>query len=59
MTFVASGQTVPSALKALGAPNNPQVEVSWNRYYDYQEIGAICERLATAFPELIKFSSKY
>jgi len=57
LTAVAAGQTVPSALKALGAPNNPQVEVSWNRYYDYQEIGAICERLATGFPELIKFSS--
>jgi len=46
-----------SALKAMGAPNNPQVEVAWNRYYDWQEIGDICRRIAAAYPDLARFGS--
>ena len=46
-----------SSLKALGAPNNPKVEVAWNRYYDHKEIGEICARIAKAYPRLAKFSS--
>ncbi len=46
-----------SSLKALGAPNNPKVEVVWNRYYDHKELGEICNRIAKAFPKLAKFSS--
>ena len=47
----------PSALKAMGAPNNPRVEVAWNRYYDHAGIGDICERLQKAFPNLIHLGS--
>jgi len=46
-----------SSLKAMGAPNNPKVEIAWNRYYDWKEIGDICRRLAKAFPKLIHYSS--
>lgn len=46
-----------SSLKALGAPNNPKVEVVWNRYYDHKELGEICERIAKAYPKLVKFTS--
>jgi hypothetical protein len=46
-----------SALKAIGAPNNPKVEIAWNRYYDSEQIGDICQRLAAAHPGLIKYSS--
>jgi len=46
-----------SSLKALGAPNNPKVEVAWNRYYDHKEIGDICNRIAKAHPKLAKVSS--
>lgn len=46
-----------SALKAMGAPNNPRVEIAWNRYYDYQGISRICHKLSKAFPELIKVKS--
>ncbi len=46
-----------SSLKALGAPNNPKVEIAWNRYYDWKEIGNISNRLAEAYPDLIQFSS--
>ena len=35
-----------SSFKAIGAPNNPKVEIAWNRYYDWKEIGDICSRLA-------------
>ena len=46
-----------SALKALGAPNNPRVEIAWNRYYDWKEIGDICQRLAKAYPNLVRHGS--
>jgi hypothetical protein len=46
-----------SSLKAIGAPNNPKVEIAWNRYYDWKEIGDICRRLTDAHPDLILYSS--
>ncbi len=46
-----------SALKAMGAPNNPTVEIAWNRYYDHAGIGEICSKLAAAHPTLIKMGS--
>ena len=46
-----------SALKAMGAPNNPKVEVAWNRYYDTQELAAIMKRIAKAHPSLVKITS--
>jgi hypothetical protein len=46
-----------SALKAMGAPNNPKVEIAWNRYYDHSGIGEICSKLAKAHPNLIQKSS--
>lgn len=46
-----------SSLKAIGAPNNPKVEIAWNRYYDWKEIGDLCRRLADAHPDLIKHGS--
>lgn len=46
-----------SALKAMGAPNNPHVEVVWNRYYDHAGIGEICKRLEKAHPGLIEMGS--
>ncbi len=58
----ATAQTVTkqftsSALKALGAPNNPKVEIAWNRYYDSREIGDICRRLAEAHPDLVQYGT--
>jgi hypothetical protein len=46
-----------SSFKAIGAPNNPKVEIAWNRYYDWKEIGNICQRLADAHPDLIRFGT--
>ncbi|MDZ7721322.1 MAG: M14 family metallopeptidase [candidate division KSB1 bacterium] len=49
-------QTITSALKAMGAPNNPEVDIAWNRYYDYAEIQDICRQLAKAHPQLVQMS---
>jgi len=46
-----------SSFKALGAPNTPAVEIAWNRYYDWEEIGDICRRIARAYPDLARLSS--
>jgi len=46
-----------SSLKAMGAANNPKVEVAWNRYYDWKEIGDICRRLQKMYPNLVKYGS--
>ena len=54
LTFhLAFSQTL-GYLKALGAPNKPKVEVSWNRYYSNSEMGQILQRLAKAHPDLAK-----
>ena len=46
-----------SALKAMGAPNDPKVEVVWNRYYDTKQLHEIMERLQDAYPDLAKVTS--
>jgi hypothetical protein len=46
-----------SSFKAIGAPNNPKVEIAWNRYYDWKEIGDLCQRLTDAHPDLVLHSS--
>lgn len=54
----ARGQEITqSALKALGAPNNPKVQVAWNRYYDWEGITEIMQKLAKAYPELAVLES--
>ncbi|MBN1482519.1 peptidase M14 [candidate division KSB1 bacterium] len=52
-----AAELTKSALKAMGAPNNPHVEVAWNRYYDHAGIRDICERLEKAHPDLIQLGS--
>lgn len=53
----AEKEITNSSLKALGAPNNPKVEIAWNRYYDWKELGDICRRLEKAHPDLVRFGS--
>ncbi|NBC66262.1 MAG: peptidase M14, partial [Bacteroidetes bacterium] len=53
-----SQNSVPrSALKALGAPNNPKVEVAWNRFYDTDSVYEILKRLNEAYPGLSSLQS--
>jgi len=46
-----------SALKAMGAPNNPKVEIAWNRYYDTKQLLEIMQRIEKAHPTLAKVTS--
>ncbi len=52
-----SREFTPSALKAIGAPNNPKVEIAWNRYYDSQQLYEIMKRIEKAYPNLVKVYS--
>lgn len=52
-----SKEFTASALKAMGAPNNPKVEVAWNRYYDSQQLYDIMKRIEKAYPNLAKVYS--
>lgn len=46
-----------SAQMAAGAPNNPNVEVAWNRYYDYKGYTSILQNLNKAYPDLSDLKS--
>jgi len=56
-TLFAQGSFEHSSLKAIGAPNNPKVQVSWNRFYDYNELTVILKKLNEAYPGLSKLES--
>jgi hypothetical protein len=51
------GQDASTVFRASGTPENPKVPISWNRWYDYDGITAICRSLAEAHPDLIRLSS--
>ena len=53
----SKAQRVEDIFKAAGTPSNPKVPVSWNRYYTYDGITAICDDLVSAYPELISKTS--
>jgi murein tripeptide amidase MpaA len=55
--YAQQSELTPSAMKALGAPNEPVVEVAWNRYYDSEGLRAIGERLADAFPDRVQLET--
>ena len=46
-----------SGIKAMGAPLNPKVDLRWNRFYDYNGIVEIMERIESAYPQLVKMES--
>ena len=46
-----------SALAAIGAPQNPRVQVTWDRYYDHAAIGEIGRRLQAAWPDRCRLGS--
>ncbi|RYG46038.1 MAG: peptidase M14, partial [Chitinophagaceae bacterium] len=56
-TGMALAQKPENILAAAGSPPNPKVPVSWNRYYDYEAIKEICQKLAAAHPDLVKLES--
>lgn len=48
---------IKGVFPAVGSPVNPKVPISWNRYYTYQGITELTEKLANAHPDLIKRTS--
>jgi Zinc carboxypeptidase len=63
-TFIAfifiqsvSAQDASQVFRAAGSPENPKVQITWNRYYNHAGIAEICKKLAAAHPDLIKVSS--
>lgn len=54
---IHSQDMTKSALKALGAPNNPKVQVAWNRFYDWEGITEILQKMVKAYPELATLES--
>lgn len=53
----AKSQDADLFFKAAGSPANPKVQVSWNRYYTYDGITDLCNRLAKAYPGLVTMES--
>jgi len=50
-------QDNPDVFRALGSPEDPKVQVSWNRYLTHSGITDLSQRLAEAHPDFIKLSS--
>jgi len=57
LTISARAQDDERFFKAAGTPVNPKVSVTWNKYYTYSGIKDLCERLAEAYPDLVKMES--
>ncbi len=43
--------------RAIGTPHEPKVEVSWNRYYTYDGVVDIMQKIAKAHPNLARLES--
>mgnify|MGYP002395432978 FL=1 len=57
LTISAGAQDDELFFKAAGTPANPKVSVSWNKYYTYAGIKDLCERMAEAYPDLVRMES--
>ncbi len=58
LTLAGAGRLpAQGALAAMGAPPNPKVPVTWDRYYDHAGIGDIGERLQQAYPDRCRLGS--
>lgn len=56
-SIATKAQENPNYFRALGTPENPEVQASWNRYLTYDGIEDLGRRLAEAHPDLVKLSS--
>tara|TARA_R110002072_G_scaffold151503_7_gene300960 strand:- start:2455 stop:4188 length:1734 start_codon:yes stop_codon:yes gene_type:complete len=43
--------------RAIGTPHEPKVEVSWNRYYTYDGVVDIMQKIVKAYPNLARLES--
>jgi hypothetical protein len=56
-TIPGIAQNEAMFFRAAGTPQNPKVQVSWNKYNTYKGVADICTRLATAYPDLVTMES--
>ena len=54
---IAPVQAQEKFFRAIGTPHKPKVEVSWNRYYTYEGVVDIMQKIAKAHPNLAKMES--
>ena len=52
-----TAQTGGFTFKAAGSPAEPKVAATWNKYYTYEGITDLCNRLVKAYPGLITMES--
>jgi hypothetical protein len=52
-----TAQTGGFSFKAAGSPSDPKVAATWNKYYTYEGITDLCNRLVKAYPGLITMES--
>ncbi|MEA1787455.1 M14 family zinc carboxypeptidase [Arenibacter sp. GZD96] len=54
---ISLSQAQEKFFRAIGTPHQPKVEVSWNRYYTYDGLVDIMQKIAKAHPQLAKLQS--
>lgn len=52
-----TAQTGGFSFRAAGSPADPKVAATWNKYYTYEGITDLCNRLVKAYPGLITMES--
>jgi Zinc carboxypeptidase len=54
LALAALPQEPQAGFPGLGAGRRPQIEIAWNRLYDYDQIYELMDRLAARWPEMLK-----
>jgi hypothetical protein len=57
LTVPGTSQNEELFFRAAGSPANPKVQTSWNKYYTYEGVTDLCNRLARAYPGLVTMES--
>jgi hypothetical protein len=57
MLSIAEMTAQEKFFRAIGTPHEPKVEVSWNRYYTYDGVVDIMQKIAKAHPNLARLQS--
>jgi hypothetical protein len=57
ITSSLNAQNDEMFFRAAGTPQNPKVQVSWNKYNTYKGVADICTKLAKAYPDLVTMES--
>lgn len=53
-TLPARAQLTDGVFPAAGSPANPEVDATWNHYYNYKGISELTKQLAKAHPDLVR-----